>query len=111
MTLPHEIWESRRKSTSPQARRSRGTAVWAGSQATGGEDATSGLGASVPPSIQHTHSTYGEGGQRALSFPDLPTGATLEGTVQKASQTPLVAEKKQSPNASSELVGYQDLPV
>lgn len=81
----------------------------AGSQATGGDETASVLCSSVQPLIQGTHTTAGNASLCGLGFLDLPTVVILEDTVQKASQPPLLAEKKLSPSPSSEVFGYRDL--
>ena len=55
--------------------------------------------------------TAGDASQRGLSLPDPPTPVILEDTERKASQPPLLAEKKRSPTLSSGVFGYQDLPM
>lgn len=57
---------------------------------------------------RHTHNCW-ESSLCGLGFLDLPTVVILEDTVQKASQPPLLAEKKLSPSPSSEVFGYRDL--
>ena len=76
------------------------------SKAAGGDETASVLCSSVQPLIQGTHTIAGNASLRGLGFLDLPTVVILEDTVQKASQPPLLAEKKLSPSPSSEVFGY-----
>lgn len=67
------------------------------------------ISSAINPRLSPT--TAGEARRPGLGFPDLLTGVILEDTVQKANQTPLLAEKKRSPTPSPEVVGYQHLPT